>query len=120
MPGVMVYKKRLIWVILPGIAFVLLFFQLPNLLKAMPSRYVARLPESVQALGERGDGVPILPTVAAPVEAAEAPATDTVAPSVAMSLRSPRRMSSSSWALASAKPTGGASLLTGGSPESRR
>ena len=63
-------KKRLIWVILPGIAFVLLFFQLPNLLKAMPSRYVARLPESVQALGERGDGVPILPTVAAPVEAA--------------------------------------------------
>jgi tetratricopeptide (TPR) repeat protein len=63
-------KKRLIWFILPGITIIFLFWQLPTLLKAMPSRYVARLPEPVQALGERGDGVPILPTAPAPLEAA--------------------------------------------------
>lgn len=47
----------------------LVFWLLPAILKAMPSRYVARLPEPVQALGERGDGEPILPTVAVPVNA---------------------------------------------------
>lgn len=47
-------------------ATLLVFWMLPAILKATPSRYVARLPEPVQALGERGDGVPILPTVAAP------------------------------------------------------
>ena len=41
-------------------------WSLPTILKAIPSRYVARMPEPMQALGERGDGVPILPTAAAP------------------------------------------------------
>lgn len=40
----------------------------PTLLRAMPSRYVARLPEPLQQLGERGDGVATLPTVAAPTD----------------------------------------------------
>ena len=48
----------------------LFFWQLPTLLKAMPSRYVARLPEPLQSLGERGDGEALLPTVSAPVAAA--------------------------------------------------
>jgi tetratricopeptide (TPR) repeat protein len=64
-------KNRIIWLLLPALLlFVLLFWQLPTLLKAMPSRYVARLPEQVQALGERGDGVALLPTAPAPAEAA--------------------------------------------------
>lgn len=63
-------KKRIIWAVLPIIILLVLFWQVPALLKAVPSRYVARLPEPVQALGERGDGVPILPTAAAPEEAA--------------------------------------------------
>ncbi len=64
-------KRRLaILAIVLALFSVLFFWQLPTLLKAMPSRYVARLPEPVQALGERGDGVPLLPTVAAPVDAA--------------------------------------------------
>ncbi len=64
-------KRRLaILAIVLAVVTVLSFWQLPTLLKAMPSRYVARLPEPVQALGERGDGVPLLPTVAAPVDAA--------------------------------------------------
>lgn len=64
------HKRR--WLILtfaPVLVLALLFWQLPTLLRVMPSRYVARLPEPVQALGERGDGVPILPTVAAPENA---------------------------------------------------
>lgn len=64
-------KRRLAILAVVLAVFALLFFwQLPTILKAMPSRYVARLPEPVQALGERGDGVPLLPTVAAPVDAA--------------------------------------------------
>ena len=80
-------KRRLIILLAIFAAVAVIFFwQLPALLKAMPSRYVARLPEPVQALGERGDGAPLLPTVAAPVDAAvllaeiEAP---TVAPTFA-------------------------------------
>lgn len=38
-------------------------WQLPTLLKAIPSRYVARLPEAVQAIGER-EHVEVLPTAA--------------------------------------------------------
>lgn len=48
----------------------LFFWQLPTLLKAMPSRYVARMPEPLQSLGTRGDGEALLPTVSAPVAAA--------------------------------------------------
>ncbi|MDX1664252.1 MAG: C39 family peptidase [Candidatus Promineifilaceae bacterium] len=42
-----------------------LAWQLPAILKAVPSRYVARLPEPVQALGVR-EHVSVLPTAAAP------------------------------------------------------
>jgi hypothetical protein len=38
-------------------------WQLPSILKAIPSRYVARLPEPIQALGVR-EHVDVLPTVA--------------------------------------------------------
>ena len=69
MLGVIDNKKRLIWTVLLGSIFTLLFFQLPNLLRYVPSRYVARLPEPMQVLGERGDGVPILPPVLAPLDA---------------------------------------------------
>ena len=45
----------------------LVFWLLPAILKAIPSRYVARLPEPVQALGERGDGPELLWTLFGPV-----------------------------------------------------
>ena len=68
--GEMVNKRRLSY--LAGVLLLVLglsLWQLPTLLKAMPSRYVARLPEPWQAMGERGDGEALLPTVAAPVAA---------------------------------------------------
>lgn len=64
-------KRR--FFILAGVLLVVLglfFWQLPTLLKAMPSRYIARLPDPLQSLGVRGDGEELLPTVAAPVAAA--------------------------------------------------
>lgn len=64
-------KRRLFYLAAAFFLVPALFFrQLPTLLKAMPSRYVARLPEPLQVLGARGDGVPILPTVSVPVTAA--------------------------------------------------
>lgn len=47
-----------------------LVWQTPAILKAMPSRYVARLPAPVQALGER-EHVEMLPTAAAAVNSAQ-------------------------------------------------
>ena len=62
--------RRYVFVLLALLGIGLLsLWQLPTILKAMPSRYVARLPEPLQALGERGSGVAILPTVAAPANA---------------------------------------------------
>ena len=69
----------------------------PAVLKAMPSRYVARLPEPLQQLGLPEESAPILPTVVRPVSAAAlleatptlaqqasvAPATPTPLPTVA-------------------------------------
>ncbi len=70
MRGAMNGKKRIIGMLLFIVAVGALFFlMLPTMLKAMPSRYVVRLPEQVQALGERGNGEALLPTVAAPVGA---------------------------------------------------
>ncbi len=67
MSGVYVSNRRLAWASAALIVItLLLLWQLPSILKAVPSRYVARLPEPMQALGERGDGVSILPTAAAP------------------------------------------------------
>lgn len=54
------------WLILPLLLLLLTIifaWQLPALLKAVPSRYVARLPEPVQALGVR-EHVAVLPTAA--------------------------------------------------------
>lgn len=69
--GEIVHKRRILSLLFILVAMMGLFFwQLPTLLKAMPSRYVARLPESLQTLGARGDGVALLPTVAAPADAA--------------------------------------------------
>ena len=69
--GEMVNKRRLSYLAVVILTLAGLFYwQLPTLLKAMPSRYVARLPESWQAMGERGDGEALLPTVAAPAAAA--------------------------------------------------
>lgn len=66
------FKRRLFYLAAACLLMISLFFwQLPTLLKAMPSRYVARLPEPLQALGARGDGVAILPTVAAPAAVAD-------------------------------------------------
>jgi tetratricopeptide (TPR) repeat protein len=41
----------------------------PAILKAMPDRYVMRLPEPLQKLGLPEDGVAILPTIASPIQA---------------------------------------------------
>lgn len=57
---------------LPGLFLVivpLLWWGLPAALRAVPSRYVARLPEPVQQLAAPRDQVPLLPTVAPPDEA---------------------------------------------------
>ena len=64
-------QRRILFLTIALLAGLLLYWQLPAILKATPSRYVARLPEPVQALGERGNGAPILPTVVAPANAAE-------------------------------------------------
>lgn len=78
-------KRRFLFLILVLLVALTFGGQLPAILKAMPSRYVVRLPQAVQALGERGDGVPILPTANAPVNTslllAKTPApTETVTP----------------------------------------
>ena len=62
-------KKRFVWTLVAIAGLLLLFlWQLPGILKAMPSRYVARLPEPMQVLGTRGDGVAILPTIETAVD----------------------------------------------------
>ena len=82
--------RRYVFVLLALLGIGLLsLWQLPTILKAMPSRYVARLPEPLQALGERGSGVAILPTVAAPTNVEsllQVTATPTVAAPAPMNL----------------------------------
>lgn len=48
----------------------LALWAVPAILKAMPSRYVARLPEPLQQLGLPEEGPAVLPTAAVPVDAA--------------------------------------------------
>ncbi|MDX1416252.1 MAG: C39 family peptidase [Candidatus Promineifilaceae bacterium] len=50
---------------------ILMIWALPALLKAIPDRYIARLPEPMQELGLPEERNPILPTVASPVKAQE-------------------------------------------------
>ncbi|HZD10050.1 MAG TPA: C39 family peptidase [Candidatus Binatia bacterium] len=80
-------RRWLLVVTLVAVMFVALFvWQLPTLLKMIPSRYVARLPEPIQAIGVR-DHVEVLPTAAAkhdvggllsPVTAAEIPTRESI------------------------------------------
>ncbi len=79
-------KKRSLLVLLPLTLLVGLILAGPTLLRAMPSRYVARLPEPLQQWGAPRDQAPILPTAAQPVNAiallgeASATPTKTTAP----------------------------------------
>jgi tetratricopeptide (TPR) repeat protein len=60
-------KKRLI-IIIPILLIGVLIWQTPNILRAIPSRYVAAyLPEPVQALAVR-DHVDLLPTAQSPID----------------------------------------------------
>lgn len=65
-------KRRTLFAILVGGLVIagIIAWQLPTILKAIPSRYVARLPEPIQALGVR-EHVSALPTVAVVQGAAE-------------------------------------------------
>lgn len=60
-------RIRLLVPLLIILAFMV--WALPALLKAVPDRYVARLPEPLQQLGLPEEGEAILPTVARPVQA---------------------------------------------------
>lgn len=81
--------KRRFFLILFGLGLVIavLAWQIPAILRAMPSRYVARLPEPIQALGER-EHVELLPTAAVTVASTQLlvqvapPAVITLAPSL--------------------------------------
>lgn len=75
--------KRIFWLALPLLLIGSLVLSLPPMLRALPSRYLARLPEPVQKWGAPRDQVPILPTLAVPVNAIAllgSPDTGTAAP----------------------------------------
>lgn len=60
-------KRRLLLVMVSfGLVMAVLVWQIPAILRAVPSRYVALLPEPIQALGER-EHVVVLPTAAVTV-----------------------------------------------------
>lgn len=62
--------RKLILLTLPILLLIgVIIWLTPLLLKRIPSRYVARLPEPLQQLGAPGEQVPLLPTVASPVNA---------------------------------------------------
>ncbi len=63
-------KKRLLFALIMGGMLGIFAWQTPAILRAIPSRYVARLPEPIQALGVR-DHVEALPTVSRVVSAAD-------------------------------------------------
>ena len=74
-------RKRSLILLLPLLLLIGMVLAIPALLRAMPSRYVARLPEPLQQWGAPRSQAPILPTVAQPVNAvallSEASATPT-------------------------------------------
>ncbi len=53
------------------ILVVIMIWALPAFLKAMPDRYVVRLPEPLQKLGLPDDQEALLPTIASPIQARE-------------------------------------------------
>lgn len=63
-------KTRLLLLGLIGLAIVVVALATPALLRAIPPRYLVRLPEPLQALALPEDIEPLLPTVAAPPAAA--------------------------------------------------
>ena len=63
-------RKRGLFLLLPILLLGGLTLSLPAILRATPSRYVARLPEPLQKLGAPRDQAPILPTPASLVNAA--------------------------------------------------
>lgn len=67
--------KRIFWLALPLLLIGSLVISLPPLLRAMPSRYLARLPEPVQKWGAPRDQAPTLPTLVQPPNAAALLAT---------------------------------------------
>ncbi len=75
--------KKVLWLALPLLLLGGFIFSLPPLLRALPGRYLARLPEPLQAWGAPRDQGPVLPTLAQPVNAAAllaTSATPTLAP----------------------------------------
>ncbi|MCA9974018.1 MAG: C39 family peptidase [Anaerolineales bacterium] len=76
-------QKRVVLLLSALTLLLLLAVGVPAILRAMPDRYVARLPEPLQQLGAPEAQAPILPTVAAPAAAArllQTAATDTAVP----------------------------------------
>lgn len=67
--------KKVLWLVLPLLFLSGFIFSLPPLLRALPGRYLARLPEPLQEWGAPRDQAPILPTLAQPVNAAALLAT---------------------------------------------
>jgi hypothetical protein len=62
-------QKRILFILIPILIIGILIWQTPNILKAIPSRFIAAyLPEPVQALAVR-DHVDALPTAASQVDA---------------------------------------------------
>lgn len=63
-----VTRKQGILLLVLVIVLGALSWSVPALLRAMPDRYVARLPESLQQLGAPPTSAPLLPTLAQPVD----------------------------------------------------
>ncbi len=63
--------KRRGFLIIPLILMAMGMLAMPSLLRAIPSRYVARLPEPLQQLGAPRDQAPILPTAAVLTDASD-------------------------------------------------
>jgi tetratricopeptide (TPR) repeat protein len=63
--------KRRGFLLFPVILMVVGMLAMPSFLRAIPSRYVARLPEPLQQLGAPRDQAPILPTAAASTDASD-------------------------------------------------
>jgi hypothetical protein len=59
-------KRRALFILFPLGLMLVAMLALPAFLKALPSRYLARLPEPLQEIGAPAVTSPILPTAAAP------------------------------------------------------
>ena len=78
-------RKFVVWLLLSLALLAILAWSVPALLRAMPSRYVARLPEPLQELGAPAIDSPVLPTLASPIDtdrllAAATPAVEPTMP----------------------------------------